>query len=159
MNPNPRNIKTPINSKMIKQSKGNKATNEKLPIESETILQQKCVRWFAVQYPQYKGLLIKISNEGKRTNKFIKGRWVCTGGAKMKAEGMVAGAADLVLFIANSKYHCFFIECKTLIGKQTPEQIAFEKKVVMFGNQYLVIRTIEQFITEINNYLESAKFS
>ena len=121
----------------------------------ESSLQQGCCKWFALQYPKYKGLLIKISNEGKRTMKVIKGRPVCIGGAKWKAEGGQPGAADLVLALKNEKYNCLFIEMKYGVKtKQTPLQQEFQRKVEIWGNKYVICRNFDEFTKEIKEYLQ-----
>ena len=81
-------------------------------VSRESIVQQGAVKWFNLQYPQYRGLLVHIPNEGRRTIKVINGRPVCVGGAKLKAEGLVKGAADLVLFVPNKYFHALCLETK-----------------------------------------------
>ena len=78
----------------------------------ESQIQQGAVAWFRYQFPSLAQLLVHIPNEGKRTVRWIKGRPVCTGGAMLKAEGMVKGAADLVLFVPNKYFHALCLETK-----------------------------------------------
>lgn len=130
----------------------------------ESIIQQGAVKWFRLRYPEYAGLLVHIPNEGKRTMKYIRGRLVCTGGAKLKAEGMVKGASDLVLFVPNKKYHALCLETKIeqetyRDGKkkitktyQSPEQREWQQSVEMQGYKYVVYRSVAEFIKIIKEY-------
>ena len=131
----------------------------------ESYIQQAAVKWFRLQYPQYANLLVHIPNEGKRTMKYIKGRLVCTGGAKLKAEGRVKGASDLVLFVPNNQYHALCLETKVeeetyKAGKRTvtrtyqsPEQKEWQAAVESQGFKYVVYRSIEEFIMIIREYM------
>lgn len=136
-------------------------------VSRESIVQQGAVKWFNLQYPQYRGLLVHIPNEGRRTIKVINGRPVCTGGAKLKAEGMVKGAADLVLFIPNKFFHGLCLETKVELfdystGKekktktyQSPEQKEWQALVESQGYRYEVYRNIDEFRKIVLEYLDS----
>lgn len=130
-------------------------------------MQQGAVKWFNLQYPQYRGLLVHIPNEGRRTIKVINGRPVCVGGAKLKAEGLVKGAADLVLFIPNKYFHGLCLETKVELfdystGKekktktyQSPEQKEWQALVESQGYRYEVYRNIDEFRKIVLGYLDS----
>lgn len=136
-------------------------------VSRESIVQQGAVKWFNLQYPQYRGLLVHIPNEGRRTIKVINGRPVCTGGAKLKAEGMVKGAADLVLFIPNKFFHGLCLETKVELfdystGKekktktyQSPEQKEWQALVESQGYRYEVYRNIDEFRKIVLEYMDS----
>lgn len=135
----------------------------------ESNIQQAAVRWFRIQYPQYDKLLVHIPNEGKRNTRLVYNKFgakvVCTGGAKLKAEGMVKGASDLVLFIPNSEYHALCLETKVeeghyIQGKkkvtrtyQSPEQKEWQAVVESQGYKYVVYRSVEEFIKIVKEYL------
>lgn len=131
----------------------------------ESLIQQAAVRWFRLQYPHLSSLLVHIPNEGQRTTKWIKGRLVCTGGAKLKAEGLVKGASDLVLFVANSEYHALCLETKVeeeyyIKGQrkvrrtyQSTEQKDWQSEVEKQGYKYVVYRSVEEFIKIVKDYL------
>ena len=128
-------------------------------------MQQGAVKWFNLQYPQYRGLLVHIPNEGRRTIKVINGRPVCVGGAKLKAEGMVKGAADLVLFVPNKYFHALCLEPKVELfdysnGKakktktyQSPEQKEWQALVESQGYRYEVYRNIDEFRKIVLEYM------
>ena len=136
-------------------------------VSRESIVQQGAVKWFNLQYPQYRGLLVHIPNEGRRTIKVINGRPVCVGGAKLKAEGLVKGAADLVLFIPNKFFHGLCLETKVELfdystGKekktktyQSPEQKEWQALVESQGYRYEVYRNIDEFRKIVLEYLDS----
>ena len=136
-------------------------------VSRESIVQQGAVKWFNLQYPQYRGLLVHIPNEGRRTIKVINGRPVCIGGAKLKAEGLVKGAADLVLFIPNKYFHGLCLETKIELfdyssGKekktktyQSPEQKEWQALVESQGYRYEVYRNIDEFRKIVLEYLDS----
>lgn len=56
----------------------------------ESNIQRAFVRWFRLQYPEYALNLTSVPNGGLRSK---------TEAAIMKAEGMTAGAADLLLLV------------------------------------------------------------
>ena len=136
-------------------------------VSRESIVQQGAVKWFNLQYPQYRGLLVHIPNEGRRTIKDINGRPVCIGGAKLKAEGLVKGAADLVLFVPNKYFHALCLETKVELfdystGKekktktyQSPEQKEWQALVESQGYRYEVYRNIDEFRKIVLGYLDS----
>ena len=56
----------------------------------ESHIQRNCVKWFRLAYPKLARLLFAVPNGGKRGIREA---------AIMKAEGVVAGVADLLLLI------------------------------------------------------------
>lgn len=125
--------------------------------EEEHNIQAACVRWFNIQWPQYRGLLFAVPNGGARSK--------ATAG-KLKAEGVVAGVADLILMKPHFRQGVYFsdmipldsyalcIEMKTAKGRQSPEQKEWQKKVEEFGYKYEVCRSLDEFMNTINNYLK-----
>ena len=88
--------------------------------EEEHNLQCACVRWFNYQWPEYRGLLFAVPNGGARSK--------ATAG-KLKAEGVVAGVADLILLVPKQWAFALCIEMKTEKGRQSPEQMELQRKV------------------------------
>lgn len=128
--------------------------------QEEHNIQVACVRWFNLQYPQYRGLLFAIPNGGNRN---------LVTAAKLKAEGVTPGVADLLLLVPKQRqilYACvgyplieesisgLAIEMKTKRGCQSPAQKEWQKKVEDAGYRYVIVRSVEQFIKEINDYLK-----
>ena len=110
---------------------------------NESTLQCQCVRWFRYQYPRF--TLFAIPNGGNRD---------AVTGAIMKKEGVLAGVADLFLMLANHGYHGLFIEMKTSEGRQADSQKMFQFQCEAFGYKYEICRSLEEFISTINEYLE-----
>lgn len=70
----------------------------------------------------------------------------------MKAEGQLAGAADLWLSVPSGKWHGMYIEMKAGKGTQSEHQKAFQ---AANGRDYLytVCRTFDEFRNAVNDYL------
>ncbi|MEL6140404.1 MAG: VRR-NUC domain-containing protein [Bacteroidota bacterium] len=116
-------------------------------VQAEHHLQSACVRWFRLQYPKLANLLISIPNGVKLSNG--KKAW-----GKLKAEGAVAGASDLLLLRSNGKYGYLAIEMKTEKGRQSKSQKVFEQAVNGHGNGlYVIARSYEEFRVHITEYL------
>lgn len=127
--------------------------------QEEHNIQSACVRWFNLQWPEYRGLLFAIPNGGARSK--------ATAG-KLKAEGVVPGVADLILLVPKRvkvlsafpnealwhTIHALCIEMKTAKGRQSPEQKEWQKMVEKHGYKYEVCRSIDEFMDTINNYLQ-----
>lgn len=127
---------TEINKKMIIRKR-------KYP---ETVLQKSCVRYFDIQYGEYKLNLIKIDNEGKRSK---------AAGGIAKACGLRKGAADMILAVSNGKYHGLFIEFKSQDGVLKVEQTEFGNAVCKLNYNYVVIKDVDEFIRLIDNWMKT----
>lgn len=116
--------------------------------EVEHRLQQSCVRWFRLQYPQLEGRLFAVPNGGRRDT---------ATGAKLKAEGVVAGVADLILLKANRQYGALLIEMKTAKGRQSDSQRWWQSAVCKHDEyKYVVCRSLDEFIMEVREYLDNS---
>lgn len=115
--------------------------------EEEHRIQCACVRWFSLQYPKLRGRLFAVPNGGRRDQ---------TTAAKLKAEGVVAGVADLILLKSNHDYGALLIEMKTATGRQRESQKAWEQSVCAGGEyKYVVCRSFDDFAREVNEYLKN----
>lgn len=128
----------------------------------ESRLQQQCVYWFRVQYPQYARLLTHPINEGSDHTSQDRRRQ-----AIHKAEGTIAGVPDLLLFVPADyivpvdehttvkahSYHGLGIEMKTKTGRQSQEQKDFQKMYEAAGYKYVVVRSLDDFKNVVNEYL------
>lgn len=117
------------------------------PRHEESSLQIDCVDWFRKNYPQLDRLLFAVPNGGARN---------AATGRILKAEGVVAGVADLILFVAHRYCHALCIEMKTAKGRQQDTQKAWQKAVEAQGYKYVICRSLDEFKTTVNSYLWGA---
>lgn len=127
---------------------------------AESDIQQACVAWFRWQYPRYGKLLFAVPNGGARSAVEAK---------IMNGEGVMAGVADLLLLVPSNGFHGLCLEFKrTAIryvnGKryvlktyQTPAQKEWQAAVESEGYKYTVVRSLEEFITVIQNYFNNGE--
>ena len=134
-------------------AEANGTTDRRKPRHEEEDMQRAIVRWFRYQYPNH--LLVHCPNGGARSKKE---------GAIFKAAGVTAGFPDLFLYAPktittadHSPYcetiHGLAIELKTDKGKQSPEQKAIQAQLEAQGYRYLVIRSFDEAVTAIKEYL------
>jgi len=117
-------------------------------LREESIIQKSCVSWFRFNYPHLAKLLYHITNEGSSGNARL--------GAIRKAEGIVAGAPDLLLNIPSGDYHCLGIEMKTEKGRLSPAQKSFRRFFEAAGNKYVVIRSVKEFTKVVESWIHDA---
>lgn len=112
----------------------------------ESRIQQACVKWFRLQYAGLATLLFAVPNGGARSK---------AEASIMKAEGVTAGVADLLLLFPNGDYHGLCIEMKTgeKSSKQSPLQIEWMQKVRDVGYKYIVCHSFDDFAQAITEYL------
>lgn len=106
---------------------------------NESNLQSVCVRWARLQFPQCRLLLFAVPNGYKTSPSQAR---------IAKAEGLVAGVADLLLLhpSADGKYVGLCIEFKWGKGKQRESQKAWQLAVESTGlYRYVVVRSFAQF--------------
>jgi hypothetical protein len=97
----------------------------------EEHLQAAIVRYYRLQYPERYGMLFSNHNNANSAAQ----------GEKAKAQGRVAGVADLTYLNGNG--NIVFIECKTPTGKQSQEQKQWQKLIEENGYRYEIVRSIE----------------
>lgn len=114
-----------------------------LSIKSEDRIQQECYMWFHNEYPDLRGLLFHPPNGGARNARE---------GAKFKTMGVYPGVSDFILLHAGRAY-C--IELKNSIGVQSKVQKEWEEAVKNQGFYYVVVRSLEEFKSEIERILNS----
>lgn len=113
-------------------------------IYEESNLQMICVRWFRLQYPALCYSLFAVPNGWGRSGQT---------GRILKAEGVLPGVADLQLQIPAGAYHGLCIELKTAQGKQSPVQLKYQNTVECNGYKYIICRSLDDFMNNINQYL------
>lgn len=123
----------------------NAVRSRKHPDDEEHRIQCACVQWFRYQHPECRHNLFAVPNGGRRDK---------TTGAKMKAEGVLAGVADLILLKSNANHGALLIEMKTRIGRQADTQREWQRLIERDGYKYVVCRSLEDFIREVDTYLQ-----
>lgn len=117
----------------------------KHPDDEEHRLQCRCVRWFRYSYPGLAARLFAVPNGGRRD---------AVTGAKLKAEGVLAGVSDLILLVPSKEHHALLIEMKTAHGRQSATQKAWERKLTEDNEyMYVVCHSFDEFELTITNYL------
>lgn len=109
---------------------------------AEDRLQEACVKWFNLQYPNL--LLASFPNGGYRH---------AATGKVLKRTGARAGAPDLILFRGVFPYHGLLIEMKVGKNRLTPAQKTFREKTENEYYKYVVCYSFEEFKHEIETYL------
>lgn len=111
----------------------------------ESNIQIHCVRLFRMMHPTLSKVLFSVPNGGHRDK---------ITGAILKAEGVVAGVADLLLLHPSGIYHGLCIEMKTPKGKQQDSQKEWQKEVESQGYKYIVCHSVEEFLNGTEDYLK-----
>lgn len=66
--------------------------------------------------------------------------------------GMVPGVSDLVIHLPGGK--CLMVEVKDHDGIQSPSQKRIEEKLTLLGGDYILVRSLEDFINKFKNYYD-----
>ena len=90
-------------------------------------------------------LLLAVPNGGSRN--IIEAK-------NLKAQGVKSGVSDVLLLIPKKGFSCLCMEFKTAVGKQSDEQIEFQKQAEKAGNKYVVVRSVKEAIDTLKWYLE-----
>lgn len=129
--------------KMLKLANSKKV--RKKPDDEEHRIQSACVRAFRYKYPKLRHNLFSVPNGGRRDK---------VTGAKLKAEGALAGVSDLIFLKSNRFYGALLIEMKTPKGRQQETQKEWEREITADGYKYVVCRSVSEFMQEIEEYLK-----
>lgn len=117
------------------------------PTESQ--IQQAFVEYVKVKYPLLSPLLIKITNEGKRSLSL---------GAKMKREGLQKGVPDL-FFAKPTQFYCgLWIEVKAPGKKPTVAQFGYLDTLNNEGYSTFWSDDLDGIIIHFENYLQGTMY-
>lgn len=108
-------------------------------MDSELQLQSKSFTHLWNNYPELRGRVFTINNNSENRIK----------GSINKALGVIAGVSDMVMLIRNT---VIWIEWKVESGRQSKQQIEFQKLVESLGMEYHIVRTQEEFIDLVLRY-------
>ena len=128
------------------KAKANKSKARKKPRHEESQIQQSCVRWFRLQFPDIALLLFAVPNGGAR-NKREAGI--------LKGEGVTAGVADIILLKPSGGFASLCIEFKTEDkgSTQRDTQKRWQEVAETAGNKYVICRSFDDFYREVRSYL------
>lgn len=129
-------------SEMLANSQQQK--HRRPPRDEEHQLQCACVQWFRLTHKNLRLNLFAVPNGGRRD---------AVTGAKLKAEGALAGVSDLILLYPTAEYSALLIEMKTPKGRQSSAQLVWQQTLEAYGYKYVICRSLDDFMREINNYL------
>ncbi|MBP1638955.1 MAG: nuclease [Bacteroidetes bacterium] len=115
----------------------------------EAEIQEACVRWFQYQYSHIGNLLFAVPNGGSR-NKIEA--------VNLKRQGVTPGVSDLILFQKRETYGALCIEMKAGKGTQSDAQKVWQKTVERFGYKYVICYSLEEFINEVNGYMNLGSY-
>ena len=99
---------------------------------------------------------VRQSEPTTGTNALHGGLRSKTEAAIMKAEGMTAGAADLLLLVPRGGFGSLGIEFKTQSkgSRQSEAQKRWQAAFENAGNKYTIVRTFEEAVVVTNRYLQ-----
>lgn len=128
------------------KAKANKGKPRKKPRHEESQIQQNCVRWFRLQFPDIALLLFAVPNGGAR-NKREAGI--------LKGEGVTAGVSDMILLKPSGGFASLCIEFKTEDkgSTQRDTQKRWQEVAETAGNKYVICRSFDDFYREVRSYL------
>ncbi len=112
---------------------------------AENKIQQECVVDFTNRYclkrhnPRL--LIYSIPNESEDA-------WETQ---KKKNIGLLPGASDTVVCLP--KGLSLYMECKTMVGVQSPKQKEFQDRIEALGFKYHIFRSMQQFYGILKPYL------
>lgn len=133
------------NYDILKQMANQGVKQRKSHTDKEHQLQVECVKWFRLQYPHLAHALFAVPNGGRRD---------ATTGAKLKAEGALAGVSDIILLYMSGNYGALLIEMKTKKGAQSDKQKEWQAKITSRGEyKYVICRSFDDFKREIETYI------
>lgn len=113
--------------------------------KEEHSIQVACVTWFRYAYPELSKRLFAVPNGGRRD---------AVTGAKLKAEGVIAGVADLILLVPCKGFGALLVEMKTSKGKQSQAQKEWQKDVTSRDEyKYVVCHSFDEFRGAVKEYL------
>ena len=127
-------------------AKANAGVRRKKPDDAEHRTQVSCVRWFNLKYPHLRGRLFAVPNGGRRD---------AVTGARLKAEGVIAGVSDFILLKSNRRYGALLIEMKRKDGRQSASQKWWQRVVTEKDEyKYVVCRGLDDFMREVEDFLK-----
>lgn len=113
----------------------------------EHTTQSMFLKWLRYQYPYVREVTASFPNAGKRS---------ITYAMKLKAEGLMPGMPDIIMFFPRNGVPGMFIEFKSKTGSLKPNQRMMMAKLVNQGYCCVVCSSLEEAMMEATKYLELA---
>ena len=130
---------------MVKLSK-KRGRKKPYPPMRETDLQQQFIKWVRQHPDERLDWLHAVPNAAKRS---------VAAAARAKAEGLLAGVADIFLPYAIAPYHGLYLEFKLPASYQSPRQKKFQQYCDDHGYLYVVVKSLETAKTTVADYLDN----
>lgn len=125
--------------------KKNPASKKRKKDNEEEREQIKFFKLIPIYFPKLPDkLLFAVPNGGSRN---------IVEGANLKKQGVTRGVADVILLIPRKGYASLCLEFKTKKGRQSDEQIEFQRQAENCRNKYIIVRSAMQAIEEVRSYL------
>ena len=109
-------------------------------MKNESSIQQECFIWFnntfCLKHHDPRFIMFSIPNEGKNAIEQIR----------KKQMGMLPGASDTIIVLDGQVIFCEFKDEK---GRQSDKQKDFEQRVESLNHKYWIVRSLEEFKTNI----------
>ena len=103
---------------------------------SESKIQAEIYKWFhnnyCLKFHNPRCVIFSVPNEREGAKEMMF----------LKSTGLLSGVSDLIVVIPNK---VLFVELKTAISRQQPNQKDFEDRVSNLGFEYHLIRSLEEF--------------
>lgn len=112
-------------------------------------IQKACVKWFRYQHSDIKDLLFSIPNGIPLANQNIRTKIY----NKLKEEGLQPGVPDLFLSHGTSLYNGLYIEIKSKTDRLRKVQADMIRKLEGENYKCIIVRSLDEFIEEINEYM------
>lgn len=116
----------------------------------EDNLQQTCVQWFLLQYPDR--IIFHIPNAGRRG-----GRLGLLDGVRFKKLGLKAGVPDLFISEPIHPFHGFYIEMKAPKERPSKEQNEMLTRLGLRGYKTTWCNSFDDFKLKVENYFNNRK--
>lgn len=79
-------------------------------------------------------------------------------GARLKAEGVIAGVSDFILLKSNHRYGALLIEMKRKDGRQSANQRWWQSVITKDDEyKYVVCYSFDDFMRDVTDYLNDCE--
>ena len=99
---------------------------------TEESLHARCYLWFHSEFPELRGLLCYNLNNSRNKIQAMMD----------KGKGLQKGRSDMVFYYKGT---ATMIEFKIETGRQSKDQIEWQKRIELAGFKYYIIRSLEEF--------------